>query len=171
MMRNKRNIHIYITPSKQEIVFRNVDEFLYWFWLWEDFGRFLRGMGKQQSWPICQRRRQVMSRPMAFKEPRQNWKWLINFMLYKFLKKCNLIGSKRKYVAFTGSMLKSLGLININRDLLTSSKTRRVTGSTKQYNMPFWDENMWSLWRMARVVWMLYTFVIFQHLWCLYVSL
>ena len=44
---------------------------------------------------------------------------VIDFMLYKFLKKCNLIGSKRKYVAFTGSMLKSLGLININRDLLT----------------------------------------------------
>ena len=51
---------------------------------------------------------------------------MIDFMLYKFLKKCNLIGSKRKYVAFTGSMLKSLGLININRDLLTSSRTRRV---------------------------------------------
>ena len=122
MMRDKRNTHIYIAPSKEEIVFWNVDEFLYWFR--EDFGRFHCGMGKQQSWPICQRRRQEMSRPMAFKETRQ--RWLINFRLFKFLKKCNLIGSKRKYVAFTGSMLKSLWLININYDLLTSSKTRRV---------------------------------------------
>ena len=122
MVRDKRNILIYITIKKLSFeIWRNFcidfdyDRILVGYFAERgssSLDQFVKGAAKQcpDQWPS--------------RSPDRIGR-VIDFMLYK-LKKCNLIGSKRKYVAFTGSMLKSLGLININRDLLTSSKTRRV---------------------------------------------
>ena len=123
MRRDKRNFLIYITIKKlSSEIWRifcidfDYDRILVGYFAERgssSLDQFVKGAAKQcpDQWPS--------------RSPDRIGR-LIDFMLYKFLKKCNLIGSKRKYVAFTGSMLKSLGLININRDLLTSSKTRRV---------------------------------------------